>query len=330
MRLVFCLIATFFSLSSHAASNVRYEIIGNSKQVSLLALAEFQDYFSRQSFWSVDRSNTGRFAALGADQVFVSSNLQQVIYLKLGLVPKPFSEWIDVAGGTAFHGKSADNSPFALFFEGISKKEAASLVAGLRMKRQSAKADLLSLLLPRAHAASATCFTATSLAAVTAAAASTTAITGFQTLTTCALSALDGAKETAIGPLESLKRFAEDPSAFWENTKKSFRQLADFVTHIQTEMAELNEALRKGVDPEIIAQIGCTIVGEVVTSVGITAITGGAAAAATAKALTSASLMIARVAKMKNALVALSRAKQAKGSLSVSNALKGMVSCEVR
>jgi hypothetical protein len=294
---------------------------------SLFELAEFQDTLQQEGYWSVDARNTGAADVIGVDQIFSDSNLDETIFLKLGLrqfAPKSFNK---LSGGIAYQGVARNETPYVLFFDHISMSRAKEIVSHLANPdgKASASEVALRLLIPQARAA-APCRQNPLLRQASSTLRDLDGILGFRALATCAITAAKSAAHTVASPFEALKSMVHDPSKFWNDTMEEWQRLKGFVMNVRSELSSFFSSLRN-LDSEVAATIACTMIGQVAVGVGIGLLTAGAAASVTARTGAAIAALIAKLNRMRGAIEALSRGKQVGRLRSVEKLTHQVMSC---
>ncbi len=297
---------------------------------SLGSLADFQDRLQEVGFWSVHAQNTGAAGVLSVDQIFTDSNLQQTIFLKMGL--KQFRDYTltNVAGGIAYQGMTASGSPFVLFFDHISKLNARRISKKFETSDHSAAATqnhaslALHLLIPSASACE---IEQPAALQVQSALSDMAGISRFRAGASCVITALQSAQKIALGPLEALKQMVREPEKFWADTKKEWQTFKSFVINVQSELSKFYEFLGH-VDAEMAEQIGCSIIGQVAAS-ALTGLAGGIVIGAAAKTAAAIALLIVKLNRLRQVLLTLSRAKQIAHLRSVAGLTREVISCAV-
>lgn len=89
--------------------------------------------------------------------------------------------------------------------------------------------------------------------------------------------------------------FTTSPKELWNGFKKSVSEMKNFVLHLKDEMIKLKNAFAQ-LDTDLILSIGCTLAGEMITSAGISALTGAGVAMLSAKVVKT----ISRMGKLKH------------------------------
>lgn len=326
MRIIFLLLILILHTRVSALS-ADVKTTADFAKPSLLTLAEFQQTFQDNGYLSVDGYNDGASSVLGVDQVFVDSEQRETIFLKLGLQQFPLSSFNKISGGIAYQGVYR-SVPYVLFFDQVAGDRARQLVDQIvKSKAKSAKSMLLDLLIPKAQAAPA-CGTSAFVNGAGAVLHTVDEVFGFTKLATCALTVLKTTRATVEAPIASLFTMVTDPVKFWNDTKRDWQNLKSFVLNIRSELKEAFQGLA-GMTPEIMDQVACTLIGHAAGAAALTALTGGLGVGAAAKTAAAIALVIAKLNRLKFALLAMSFGKRAAHVGNLSKLTEQVMSCAV-
>lgn len=323
MKLLFSLLFIFFSVHAFANEKFSYSEASEYLNPKLIDILEIQTELESQGYWPLDLSNQQQFKDLGVDQIFFDPYSKKIVLLKFGQKvsdAKLIKKLIQVEGDYLYHGTVADNVPYALYFIGHSEVEAATSVRPFGLQPQ---ASAMNLILPYANA-SCPAEVARGLSFLSQLGSSVAQGIGTQRIANCGLSVFTGAKSSVNGIAKSVKTFVTDPWQAWKNTKESIGQVVDFVSHLHIEVANLVRSLQ-GLDADTAMQIGCTIAGELLPGILVSAATG----AAIAKAAPLLAARLVAVRKLGPVLLALSARRKAKRLRNAEVTIEQLVSCAI-
>lgn len=289
---------------------------------SIAATVILSQKLSRLGYTALAQTDSGRIPLVNMDQIFEKE--KQVIYFKQGLKPsdgKIIGSLIPLAKGLVFHGITDNKIHFALFFDGFKTSEAEGVLknAGLL---QSKKFSLEFSLFPRACAADENCGPGgASVDHLQQVARFIDPAMISKLATSCAISAVKGVADGAIGMVEGAWSFTKtlftDPEKLWLETKKMFGEIKDLVMNIGPRISQFIQSMKE-LDPEIATEIVCSTV----SSIAIQALIGGGLA----KGALLIGQKILSLEKIRKSLSVLSRLKRSGNPQATSLASKA-VSC---
>ncbi len=322
MRFLFLAILLTFSVRAHASLGFTYSETADYSAPKLIDVLEVQTELEERGYWPVDLSHEHKLQGIGVDQMFFDSTTSKLVLLKFGQKLSDLEylgKLINLENDFLFHGETAGNVPFALFFIGHRETEAQNVLQGFGLKKS---VSLWRLFIPEAQAAC----SASALGAMGSLSMTMASPVVLQRLWNCGLAVGAGAKESVKGIGKGVKAFFKNPKKFWKDTKESAKQLWGFVSKIHVEVGKLIKLLG-GVDSETAWQVGCTIAGQLLPGLVIGAVTGAAAAAAIARLLPMLTAQLQKVRSMGSALQALSRQRVAGRLKNADSAVELVVSC---
>lgn len=126
-----------------------------------------------------------------------------------------------------------------------------------------------------------------------------------QKIGTCLANALKGSGQVFTGMLDGVKNLLSfSPREIWKGIKESVEGIKNFVLHIKDEMIKLKNSL-SSLNIDLILSIGCTLAGEIITSAGVSALTGAGVAMLSKRIID----VISRIGKLKHLFERLNKLK---------------------
>lgn len=276
--------------------------------------------FSRLGYTPLAQTDSGRIPLINMDQIFEKE--KQVIYFKQGLKPsdgKIIGSLIPLAKGLVFHGLTENKIHYALFFDGFKTSEAESVLKNSGLL-QSKKFTVEFSLFPQACAADENCESSSpTFAHLQQVARFVDPAMISKLATSCAISAVKGVADGAIGMVEGAWSFTKtlftDPEKLWLETKKMFGEIKDLVMNIGPRISQFIQSMKE-LDPEIATEIVCSTV----SSIAIQALLGGGLA----KGALLIGQKILSLEKIRKSLSLLSRLKRSGNPQATSLASKAV------
>lgn len=235
-----------------------------------------------------DRNNFNNFAVLKMDLAYLGAP---------GLMQLSEKDYV-------CHGSFTNNRSFALFTTGVDKELVGKICNQVNLakndikKNHYSKSFLIYSMLMTSAQAQATCKdkVVQNIGSMQNVSTQFSTQVAIQKLGTCLSDALRGAGNVFTGMFDGVKSlFTTSPKELWNGIKKSATEFKNFIVNIKDEMIKLKNSFSQ-LNNDLILSIGCTLVGEMITSAGISALTGAGAAMMSAKIIKT----INRMGKLKH------------------------------
>lgn len=276
--LVYLLIFLFYSIHG-LCQGYQLQASPDNSQVDIYLFSQQMNDFN---FIPMDISYRGSFFGNDVDQIYFDRNNHQhyavlkfdLSYLgKKGVMQLSEKDYV-------CHGQFSNGRPFALFSTGIEKNRMQKICHQTSINQNHSSRNYLfksnvfaSFFLPQALAQS-TCPQKNSFSSLKVTSSIFTSEMIIQKIGSCVADALRGAKGSLGGMLSGVKNlFTTSPKELWSELKQNVSGISQFVLNIKNEMIKLKKSLSQ-LDFDLILSLGCQIGGEIITSMGVSALTG--------------------------------------------------------
>lgn len=281
MRILLLFIASIFSYASWAQGvNFQYTFIPRVTGFSI-ELSEFTRHFEEKKFHRMSASPLGNLPLVNADEVFSSPYHAGTIFIKLGLIAPEKLRYkvISEKNLTLYHTDSA-----SIAFFDFNVHEVHALVKNLPgnsfVSLQSER--FLNLLIPEAMAADSDLIHCTGDLSSSSELSALESIDReiFQALLIrkigeCGVHALRGITEQVDSVKDFFQTLKDNPVKLWQDMKSNYEQMKNLITNLSAELRSFYEAAT-GLTVDEKLEIGCKLIGEVVTSAAFVVTGAGA------------------------------------------------------
>jgi hypothetical protein len=311
MKVLFLFIIIPFFLCAHAGAQLlspqfSYEYTERSNIGFNLELHQMTQHFEEQHFSRFTPFSSGTIPGVHADEILNSTQDAGVIFIKMGLLAP-----------SNLHGKiielKSNNSSFFLYhtketsiaFFNMNEHKVKKLIQGLEFEVVSFS-TISQFFISSAHADQVVCNKTINNSFNDMQATSLGLENSFliKKIGECAVTALKSAGTQAEDTINFFKKLASNPTALWEDVKKSYEGLKSFVTNFSHEIQSIYQTM-SGLTMDEKLEIACTLTGQV--GVGLAMVlTGTGAVAGGAKIISS---ITPKLIRMKNLMQQFQRFK---------------------
>ncbi len=252
-------------------------IVEKSDFYPALDIHEVSQVLYSHGFNEFDLSKRGQILSGAMDQIYFNINASDEIgILKLDLKLISNSKILQLSDREfVCHAQTSRGRSFSLYLKGRSQQDFSSICNSFaNSKKSSRSATFLHFLIPEVMAANAGgCelgpTTAKNFREIRGRLSANLIVQKFGT---CLTRFLQGSASTFTGVVSSIEAL-KDPVELWRKISVEAIAMKNFVLHMQSEITDAIEATAN-LDGELILHAYCHLLGEMGTSIGITALTG--------------------------------------------------------
>jgi hypothetical protein len=277
-----------------------------SKAHSQVDIYLFSEELTQFNFFAMDLTHKGSIKSGDFDQIYFDrNNFDNYAVLKFDLryLGNPGVMQLSDTDYVC-HGTYINQRPFSLFTSGLDKDVVDKICGQANIARNDVKKNhysksflLYSMIMTTAQA-QATCKdnTVKNISSIQNISSQFSAEGAIQKLGSCLADVLRGSAGVFKGMFDGVKSlFTTSPKELWNGLKKSVAEMKNFVLHLKDEMIKLKNSFSQ-LNADLILSIGCTLAGEMITSAGLSALTGAGVAMLSVKVVKT----ISRMGKMKH------------------------------
>lgn len=276
MPLIFIIIAFFGCVDVFAQS---YQFV-KSNEYPALAIYEISQKLAANGFFEIDLKRKGRIFKTPIDQMYLKTgSATNQILLILDLKLNSEARVLRISE-TEFvcHSQTSRGRPFSLYLKLDSQKEFFEICNSFLSKKNEVHSSrfyqLYRLMASPAHASNPECDVLNppykNLTQLKSSLDETSVVQG---LGTCLSEVLRGSAQTFSGFKDSLVTLLTNPKNLWAEISAQATALKNFLVHIKDEVIQLKNSL-SGLDSDLALHLGCQLGGEILTSIGLGALTG--------------------------------------------------------
>lgn len=277
MKFSVILLIVFFLSRVHAQTYT----VSPSQLYPALDIYEVSQVLAQFSFFELDKKRKGSAFNSLSDQIYLSHvHENELALLKLDLRYE--------AGGilkiseTEFvcHSRTSRGRDFALYIRGKTQSQFFEICKSFKNERAAnSKFELMKYVISPAEAANSICSGGSpdarkSIEELRRTVDNSAVIEG---IGTCLSSFVKGAVSSATGAIDGLAQILSNPLELWNQITQQAIAIKNFVLHLKDEVIKIKESIGS-LDSEFIAQMACHLGGEVLMSVGLSALAGAGAA----------------------------------------------------
>lgn len=276
MLLIF-LTAIIFFCTDVFAQSYQYK---KSDEYPAMAIYEIGQKLALSGFFEVDLKRKGHILKTPIDQMYLkygSSTNQAILILDLKLNSQ---DRVLRISETEFvcHSETSRGRPFSLYLKVDTQKEffeVCNLFLNKKSNVHSSKLyQLYQFMINPAYASNTDCNeTKLPYENLTQLNSSLEESTVIQGLGTCMSEVLRGSTQTFSGFKDGLLTMLTNPKELWHEISQQATALKNFLVHIKDEVIQLKNSL-SGLDSDLALHLGCRLGGEILTSIGLGALTG--------------------------------------------------------
>ncbi len=282
-----------------SAQGYKLEASKTHSQVDIFLFSQELNLFN---FFPLDLTHKGSILAQDFDQIFFDrNNHDHYAVLKFDLQYQGSLGVMDLSETDyVCHGTFTNNRPFSLFTTGIDKNivkkmcDQINLVHNDVKKNHYSKSFIAYSLLMSSAQAQASCSSNSNVKNISTIKNLSTQFStevAIQKLGSCVADILRGSAGVFTGLFDGAKNLlTTSPSKLWQGLKKSASEIKSFVLHLKDEMIKLKNSFSQ-LSVDLILSIGCNLAGEMITSAGLSALTGAGVAMLSAKIVKTISRM---------------------------------------
>lgn len=249
----------------------------NSDLYPALDIYEISQQVFKFGFRELDLKRSGALLHGSLDQVyFHQQKSDEFAILKLDLKLASSDTLFKISADEfVCQGKTSRNRAFSLYVKGRTQAQVTKICGPFsRSLKSQSRFYIHKLFFNEAQASSSACFDSNvPKQMISSLQGQLQGSILMQQLGTCLSNGLLGGKESILEMKNGLQDLLKNPRALWSELSAQGRALLEFVRHLESEMISLKKTL-SDLNNDLILEIGCHLGGEVLTSIGLSALTG--------------------------------------------------------
>ena len=304
--LFICLLGTTSVFGSHLPDYVMRNSIYSSPYMILADAKRIVEKFGLEP---MDLKNTGAIPLFEVDQIYADISAQHAVFLKFDLTLPGYEEkLVLVDDGFSFSFRVEDRF-VTLFFSNYAESEALKISSEIKKNlqqdfqfSQTQTAKNTSIIIRKLANDGCNCGFKNPL---NSSMANSLGLSLLGPLTQCFFTALRGTKQNLLEKLDTVKSFTLNPAKLWHAAVEKYRGVIVGIKQVYETVSQFSTQ-NFSFDFETIMELACTVIGQIVPDILLTAFTG----AALAKLSQTILQLLSRLNKFKKMLDFISVARK--------------------